>query len=604
MAEFIYETFADYGIFFGGRRPDAAGVVRMQCPRCSPMAATPTDCLTVWTTTGTWSCAKCGWGRGLRLRRRVRVQYLDEPKYIRSGGCEEARLWLRGRGISDRTIERNRITFQRGKQAGTHVVCFWYFVDGRPVNVKYRTTDKRMFQEPDGMRVLYKIDDVRDQSWCIICEGEIDALSFEEAGFCNAVSVPDGAPSPSAKSFGTKFEFLDGWYYIFAPMDRIYIAVDSDVAGAVLREELVRRLGWERCYIVEYPDGCKDANDVLCRYGVDVLRKCVESARRFPVDGAVPARVAFADLDMLYERDFPASPRVEMGELDDYIRFLPGMLTVITGVPSSGKSTWLDQLLLHLYLYSTDVVMRHAVFTPENKDLAIHQMRLVEQYTGMPFLPRYRQRYYDAERGCPSDPDKYLTPEVLRLAKEIIDDAFCYIHSPKDTLTIDDVLRAAEYWVEERGVRTLTIDPWNKIEHSYGIDEHLRYISRILNRLIAFAIDKKVHIFLVAHPRKMGAYDTFEDGRRLYQRPSLYDISGSADFFNMADNGIIVHRTVLDSGEPVTEVIIDKVRHKFMGRPGVVRYRFDAECQRFYPYVGADASFEAQLNYVFSEGGV
>lgn len=590
----LQETFADYGIVFDARqRPDADGIIRTHCPKCSPTSATPTDCLTVWTETGTWSCNKCGWGHGHKLRTKVDVKYLEAPRNIKSEDCPEARAWLIERGISPATIERNHITFQYGKTNETHVVCFWYMVSGKPVNIKYRTTDKQMFQESNAARVLYKIDDIRDGAEeCIICEGEIDALSFEEAGYANAVSVPDGAPDPKSKKLDKKFAFLDGWQHVFAPMERVYIAVDNDAPGLTLQAELIRRIGKEKCYLVSYPDGCKDANDVLRQHGAIVLQECIKRAYKVPTDGAVAARSAFASLNALYEHDFPDPPITNLGDLDDYITFLPGMMTVVTGVPGSGKSTWLDYVLLQLYLHNPEVGMRHAVFTPENKALEIHQMRLVEQLTGKAFLPRYRMQYVNKETG-EINKAKYLTPEVLRYAQGVLDDAFHYIHSTTAGFSVDRLLEAAKYWVEERGVRTLTIDPWNKIEHSYGAKDSLKYISAILNQLLYFAGDKKVHLFLVAHPKKMTAYEGGVDDQHTYQRPSLYDISGSADFFNMTDNGIIVHRANTD-GEDITEVTIDKIKHKFMGKRGKLKFHFDPETQRFGMAWHAQAWKEAQ----------
>jgi twinkle protein len=95
----------------------------------------------------------------------------------------------------------------------------------------------------------------------------MDCLSLHEAGIHNSVSVPNGA------SMGNqKLEYLDNCWEAFEGAKRIVLAVDSDAAGLSLREELARRLGKERCYTVSYPDGCKDANDVLLKHGKEAVQ--------------------------------------------------------------------------------------------------------------------------------------------------------------------------------------------------------------------------------------------------------------------------------------------------------------------------------------------
>jgi len=95
------------------------------------------------------------------------------------------------------------------------------------------------------------------------------------------VSVPDGAPSPKSKDYSSKFSFLESCEEFLSSFTRIILAIDNDAPGKTLEEELARRLGRERCFTIQWPDGCKDANDVLVRCGAETLRECIEQARPY-----------------------------------------------------------------------------------------------------------------------------------------------------------------------------------------------------------------------------------------------------------------------------------------------------------------------------------
>ena len=109
----------------------------------------------------------------------------------------------------------------------------------------------------------------------IITEGEIDALSFIQAGFDNVLSVPNGA--------NNNLEYLDNYVELFKSIEKIYIATDQDTKGIELRDELVRRFGADRCYIVSFKD-CKDANEYLLKYG-DALKDVIKESKPVPVKG-------------------------------------------------------------------------------------------------------------------------------------------------------------------------------------------------------------------------------------------------------------------------------------------------------------------------------
>ncbi|KAG0478062.1 hypothetical protein HPP92_012781 [Vanilla planifolia] len=107
--------------------------------------------------------------------------------------CPEVIKYFSFRGISIETLRRNAVLQRRfGNEI---VIAFTYRRNGKLVSCKYRTTDKKFWQEKDTEKIFYGLDDIVLGSDIIIVEGEIDKLSLEEAGYRNCLSVPNGAVS-------------------------------------------------------------------------------------------------------------------------------------------------------------------------------------------------------------------------------------------------------------------------------------------------------------------------------------------------------------------------------------------------------------------------
>ena len=165
------------------------------------------------------------------------------------------------------------------------------------------------------------------------------------------MSVPDGAPPVNSSDYSSKFDYLnDPWLHAekFNNVSRFVIAVDNDEPGAKLENELSRRLGKDKCYRVVWPEGCKDANDVLVKYGKTVLSECIEHAKPYPIMGTYDASNMSDSIDRLYEGDIEKGVSTGWGTVDPYYLVRPGAFTVVTGIPSSGKSNWLDAMMVNV----------------------------------------------------------------------------------------------------------------------------------------------------------------------------------------------------------------------------------------------------------------
>ncbi|ANM59208.1 unnamed protein product [Arabidopsis thaliana] len=206
--------------------------------------------------------------------------------------CDEIQDFFAARAISGKTLERNRVMQKRIDDE--IVIAFTYWQRGELVSCKYRSLTKKFVQERNTRKILYGLDDIEETSEIIIVEGEPDKLAMEEAGFFNCVSVPDGAPETvsskeiPSESKDTAFKYIWNCNDYLKKASRIVIATDGDGPGQALAEELARRLGKERCWLVKWPkksedEHFKDANEVLMSKGPHLLKEAILNAEPYPL---------------------------------------------------------------------------------------------------------------------------------------------------------------------------------------------------------------------------------------------------------------------------------------------------------------------------------
>ena len=478
----------------------------------------------------------------------------------------EAIAWFAARKISEGTVRRNRIGLQRtylpALNGEVDCLAFPYFRNGEAVNFKFRALGSKDFAQVKGAeKILYGLDDIADVKTAIIVEGEPDKLALEEAGFRNVVSVPDGAPKTvkaEAALDDRKFEYLANCEAQLARLEKIILAVDTDGPGEALEEELARRLGKERCWRVRWPEGSKDANDVLIRQGPEALAACIASAEAYPIAGLHGIDDFTDELLALYRDGHKRGHSTGWDLVDELMTVRPGELSIVTGVPGSGKSEFIDALMSNL---ADRYGWRFAVCSFENPP-ADHIAKLVEKRLGLPF--------YDG-------PTPRMTEAALLKAAEWVKDHFHLIRADDEAPTIDLILGAAKAAVLRYGIRGLVIDPYNEIEHRRPSSQtETEYVSELLSKVKRFAQRHGVHVWFVAHPAKL--YRSKDSDKTPI--PGLYDISGSANWVNKADLGIVVHRAF--DGDPTrAEIHIRKVRFKSVGKVGVVKLRYDRPTGRY-----------------------
>lgn len=530
--------------------PNGRGVEQKYlCPECSHLRKKKNDkCLNWNIDKEVGLCHNCN--ASFRQFKHAEQKQYTVPEWKNITDLSDAAVkWFTGRMISQATLVKMKIftaqEYMPQDQKEVEAICIPYFFQEKLYNIKFRALEKKFKMVSGAELIFYNQDALLKYEDIIIVEGEIDALSFIQCGFNNVVSVPNGA--------GSKLDFLDTYIGLFDNVKRVYLAVDQDTPGITLRDELARRLGPERCLLVNFKD-CKDANEYLLQYGSD-FGDLIKDAIPIPTKGIVTVDHLYNDIVDLFENG--VEPGLKLDEpFDEYIRWETGRLAVVTGVPSSGKSEFVDYLITKMNL---KLKWKAAYFTPENYPLKYHYAKLYEKIIGK----RFRK--------------SASTEMEFDMGFEYIRDNFFYIMN-EENFTVDYIISHAKMLVKTRGVKVVVVDPYNKLDHQYS-DSETQYISRFLDKLINFAKFLDVLVILVAHPRKMD-----KDGENKTRVPSLYDISGSANFYNKTDYGIIVHRDTDGNNAMVDKVRVyfSKIKFKHLGRQGLVQMMYDKDTGRFY----------------------
>ena len=532
------------------RSSKTSGEVQCLCPQCSHTRKKKTDkCLSVNLDKQSWFCHHCGW-KGKLLEKIEKIEYIKPEWKNNTNLSENVVKWFESRKISQKTLSEFKITEglewmpQVNKEVNT--IQFNYFRSDQLVNVKYRSGAKHFKLHKGSELIFYNLDCVINQTKLIICEGEIDALSFAECGYKNVVSVPNGANINT-----NNLQYLDNCIEFLENIETFLIAVDNDIAGRKLRSELAERLGIDKCKYIEF-DEFKDCNDLLKAKGKIGVDNCFNNAKDFPLEGIFTIEDIDVEINDMYQNGLDNGLETGMSNFDEHLRFAKSYITTITGIPGHGKSDFLDQIALKLNINHG---WKFAFYSPENKPTRLHVSKLARKIVG--------KKWFGENR---------ITVSELEEVKSFLNGKFWFIKPEKD-FTLESILKSVKVLKKTKGIDCFVIDAWNKLEHKYGQSE-TKYIGESLDKIAVFCEENNVHCFLVAHPTKQPKNK--ENG--LFEIPNLYSIAGSANFYNKTDNGICVYRNY-ETNE--TEIYIQKVKFSHWGKIGRCLFKYDLDSGRF-----------------------
>ena len=526
-----------------------SGENKMTCPVCSHNRNKKNDkCLSFNDIKGFGRCNHCE----MAFYKPDENFKKEEVRYTRpvmANFTELSDSWLswftNKRMISQTAINRmgvkTKMVWASSANKELNSAAFTYTRRGEFINTKYLgyhkvegKTTRAMRLESNAELIWYNYDAILEYDEIIITEGEMDALSFISDGHYNVVSVPNGAGSTNLTYIDNSIKDLEGKTFI--------IAVDNDEAGRKLSRELVRRLGSENCKLADWGD-FKDANEYYIHNQIKGLKNVLESAKRIRPEGVEFVEDIWEEFYDEYYNKTEKGVKIGLG-LDNFLKCEAGRLMIITGVPGSGKSNFANFLNCKL---NTMHGWKVGYWSSEMSNVNLLSS-LSHILTGV---------------------EGQISKSSLSNMKSYLSDNFFFV-DPNKITTIDEILAKFKYFVKAYGIKIINIDPFTNIDRD-GTNDY-NYIRETLNKLTRFAKENDVLVQLVAHPKKMQAAD---DGS--IPMPSMYDISGSADFWNKCDYGIAVGRDFdATTGRYSTSgtVQIHKVKTTDLGHSGMWNYDY------------------------------
>lgn len=533
------------------------GIEKVKCPNCIDRRTNKSDkSLSVNHNSG---LAKCHYCEAISVRdnnSKSERSYELPPQTWQNYTALSDKLvkWIFDeRKIRQETLIKFGVTEEKcyqpahGKEVNN--IVFNYFEGETLVNKKYRSGSKKFTQSKGGKPILYNINSAIESDEVWIVEGEFDVLALSEVGINSVVSLPSGANDSDDYWINSEQYLKD--------VKKFIIATDNDEKGIAVRDKIAQRLGRWRCEYLEFEG--KDANEDLIN---GVLSKSIKNAKRFPVGGTFSIDDLYHEVLKLYDEGLPKTLRLKnpcFGNLNDVWTTMKGHVVTTTGIPSHGKSSFMEWYGLNLV---NDYDFKMSMFSPEHSPMALHQSRLIEKVTG--------KRFFGDNRISKSGIERYK-----KWANERI-----YLTGAEngEFPTWDWIFEKFKEQLFTYGVDIFVIDAFNKLEFNEKGEERI-LIRKILTRLTMFAQMHNVLILLIAHPTKMKKK---EDGT--YEIPTLYDVSGTADFRNQTHDGITIHRFFgNEMEEPFTMFVNTKTKYQFQGEIGQdVAMLYDKDNGRYY----------------------
>ena len=539
-----------------------SGQIKTKCPACIDRRTNKSDrSLSVNVAKGV---AKCHYCEAIGIRpdeQEINYTLPSQEWQNKTTFSDNFVKFAENRRISQQTLLDLKVTQEKyfipqvNKEAGCFV--FNYFEGDKIVNKKYRDSKKNFTQSKDGKPIFYNINSIIGQDSAYIVEGEFDVLALHEIGVKNVISVPNGA-NDNDNYWKTSEKYL-------ADINKFYICTDNDEKGEILADKIAHRLGRYRCERVKFKN--KDANGDLIDGGKIELENSLSSSTRYPASGTFTAEDIQDDILSLHKHGVPKTvyPKCySFGNLKDAFTTMRGHLTVVTGIPSHGKSNFVEWYVLNLI---KDYNMKASFYSPEHHPMALHQSTFIEKV--------FAKNFFFNNTGRKKVNEEEIK-KYIKWSKERI-----YVTYPDDDRpTWKWLLQTFKEQVYSYGVDVFVIDAFNKVEMT-GNTSELSQIRTVLTQLTNFAQQNDVMIFLIAHPTKMQ-----KDELGYYKQPDLYNVSGSSDFKNITHNGLLVYRYFKDFGDySKDDVVIKSLKQKmkFQGETLAEEvFRYDLPSGRYF----------------------
>ena len=414
--------------------------------------------------------------------------------------------WMAGRGISETVVEQYGIT---SRKDNPQALVFPFYDENNELQfVKYRNTDPekivehgKEWCEKNCKPILFGMAQCNPENkTLILTEGQIDSLSVAEAGIENAVSVPTGARG---------FTWVPYCWDFLGRFETLIVFGDHERGEITLLDEMRKRFDGTVKHVREedYKD-CKDANDILRKYGKDAVKAAVEKA----VIVANPKIISLASV-----------ARVDLSKLEKFSTgfdmldktiggFYLGQLIILTGERGDGKSTLASQ-------FATFAIKAgYSVFFYSGELMDWYFRAWFDfQIAGSRNINGIQTKF-----GIDYHIDANVMPKMEEWYAEKM---FLYNNSiVKDDSEEETLIKTIQSAIKQYGCRVLFIDNLMTAMSDDLSSDIYREQTKFVKELTVIAKTFNVLIFLIAHPKKRNGMEFSND-----------DVAGSSNVTNLAD---------------------------------------------------------------------
>ncbi len=435
-------------------------------------------------------------------------------------------------------------------------VNFKYYKDNILINIKFRDLYKNFKMIVDATKTIYNIDSFKGKKKGIIVEGEIDVLSYIEAGLSGEYgigSVPNGATitkeeKESYEKTGemhvmsdANLEYLDAVIDELSEIETFYLATDDDPPGIKLREELARRLGKERCRYIRFSDyktaegkSIKDANELLVEKGPDALAATIEASIPFPLEGISTSADYWDILERQYESGGIKGLSTGFSSLDPYFNWMKGWLYIENGFPNNGKTTFM------LNLIASTVVLykwKWGIYSPENYPVENIISIFAEIFTG---------------KSLDKDSSRRLSKiEYSDVVRNFINKYIFFLNDDDSGHTPEQLREVKKSLIRQHGIVGFYTDPWSSLVHNYrSQDSEDKYLEHELSLEVRFTTKHNLINVISHHPKTPVAIE---------KAPTVFTLTGGKVWWIKSYSAFCIHRKNLsDWKNLITEFHVQK----------------------------------------------
>lgn len=508
------------------------------CPFCNGGRNHDKKTFSINLDTGQWQCLRgsCGrkgnmitlmqefsWfslGDGIddyyRKQERYR-SFIRKPVEVKDKAIE----YMEKRGIPEEITRKYEITIRKDRDN----VLVFPFIDENDSMwfIKYRdmayekgvSEGSKEWCEADRKPILFGMNHCNfENEVLVMTEGQIDSLSCAAAGVENAVSVPTGKNG---------FTWVPYCWNFLGRFNELIIFGDYENGEISLLEDMKTRFHGRIKHVrpEDYRD-CKDANEILLKYGKEGIWRCINNAEQIPV----PGLKRMADIQRVNLSEVE-SMDTGIKAIDEKCRFYFGELIVLTGAAGDGKSTLASQLVTK----------------------ALNQGYPSMIYSGeMPSWLVKNWVDFQIAGSANLNSNNDIVEETYELIKnwDMYQKLYVYDNSDDDIEKAHEaLLRTIENGIQQYGVRFIVVDNLMTAMDFDGEIELNQAQTKFTKQLADIAQDRNVIIVLVVHPRKSKVSGSFSND----------DIAGSSNIVNRA------HKTIRYARP--TEEFTDKDGHKW-----------------------------------------